>query len=147
MTLSLMIPFCAIEDACTQFAKAICAIKGACTYLHAHYTRPRQQFANMSMPASAVLVCFWTSSLTRRHSACMPALFVLLTIPCHVCSILRQAVRLSQLIMCMLQQPDLLSVAAQAVAQLEAETQQVFQENQQLNKQSNLLNTDVGCCP
>lgn len=33
----------------------------------------------------------------------------------------------------------------QAVAQLEAETQQVFQENQQLNKQSNLLNSDVGC--
>lgn len=48
---------------------------------------------------------------------------------------------------CMLQQPDFLSVAAQAVAQLEAETQQVFQENQQLNKQSNLLNNDVGCCP
>lgn len=39
-----------------------------------------------------------------------------------------------------------LSVAAQAVAQLEAETQQVFHENQQLNKQSNLLNTDVGDC-
>lgn len=39
-----------------------------------------------------------------------------------------------------------LLVAAQAVAQLEAATQQVFQENQQLNKQSNLLNTDVGCC-
>ena len=39
-----------------------------------------------------------------------------------------------------------LLLAAQAVAQLEAETQQVFQENQQLNKQSNLLNTDVGCC-
>lgn len=64
----------------------------------------------------------------------------------HVCSILHQAVRLSQLI-CSLQQPDFLSVAVQAVAQLEAETQQVFQENQQLNKQSNLLDNDVGCCP
>lgn len=32
------------------------------------------------------------------------------------------------------------------MAHLEAETQQVFQENQQLNKQSNLLNTDVGGC-
>ncbi len=31
----------------------------------------------------------------------------------------------------------------QAVSQLEAETQQVFQENQQLNKQSTLLNNDV----
>ena len=30
------------------------------------------------------------------------------------------------------------------MAQLEADTQQVFQENQQLNKQSNLLNNDVG---
>ena len=31
----------------------------------------------------------------------------------------------------------------QEVAQLEAETQQIFQENQQLNKQSNALNQDV----
>ncbi len=31
----------------------------------------------------------------------------------------------------------------QAVSQLEAETQQVFQENQQLNKQSTVLNNDV----
>ena len=31
----------------------------------------------------------------------------------------------------------------QAVSQLEAETQQVYQENQQLNKQSTLLNNDV----
>ena len=41
----------------------------------------------------------------------------------------------------------------QAVSQLEAETQQVFQENQQLNKQSTVLNNDVSnspkpiCCP
>lgn len=65
--------------------------------------------------------------------------------PAHI--FVSPEVRLSELIKCMLQQPDLLSVAVQAVAQLEAETQQVFQENQQLNKQSNLLNTDVGCCP
>ncbi len=35
----------------------------------------------------------------------------------------------------------------QAVSQLEAETQQVFQENQQLNKQSTLLNNDVSNSP
>lgn len=35
----------------------------------------------------------------------------------------------------------------QAVFQLEAETQQVFQENQQLNKQSTLLNNDVSMLP
>lgn len=34
----------------------------------------------------------------------------------------------------------------QQVAQLEAETQQIFQENQQLNKQSSALNHDV-CLP
>ncbi len=35
----------------------------------------------------------------------------------------------------------------QAVSQLEAETQQVFQENQQLNKQSTVLNNDVSNFP
>lgn len=43
----------------------MCGIQGACTHLHAHYTGQRQQFAIMSLHATAVFVCFWTTPLTR----------------------------------------------------------------------------------
>lgn len=62
----------------------------------------------------------------------------------HVCPLLHEMLTRPACRMCGSSQ-TILPMAVQAVAQLEAETQQVFQENQQLNKQSNLLNNDVGC--
>ena len=76
---------------------------------------------------------------TDQHS-CMTASCM----PSHIIRTLRRLP--SHQVVSLLRQSDNFASSLQAVAQLEADTQQVFQENQQLNKQSNLLNNDVGHC-